>query len=163
MECPVPCRLQPVWRVFPCRGYQTPRPAVGRAGEAVPLSVLTVPPRPRQHGRPLLRAPLGVAMPTIGPKLRKVPRHDAVPYDDDLAAIKERAARAWREVKAKSPNLIPPVVADRIWVNALTSVDGAPPRVRATMLHRVEIVFLLLVDQGRWSALGPPPPPRRRA
>jgi hypothetical protein len=75
---------------------------------------------------------------------KSVPQHDAVPHGEDLAAIKTRARAAWLEVKVKAPNLVPPALADRLWASALSSIDGAPPRVRAVMLHRVETMFKLL-------------------
>jgi hypothetical protein len=83
----------------------------------------------------------------------KVPAHDRVPADPSVE-VKERARAAWIDAKSNAANLVPPAVADRLWINGLAAVEVAPARVRVVMLHRLETTFRLLVDQGRWSSLG---------
>jgi hypothetical protein len=87
--------------------------------------------------------------------LRKVPSCDQIP-DDASAAVKERAQRAWRDLR-KLQGLVPMTIVDRLWANGLSAAEAAPERVRAVMLHHLETTFRLLIDQGRWSRLDPPP------
>ena len=76
--------------------------------------------------------------------------HAVVPQTD-MATVKAKARRAWLDSKAKAANIVPPTIADRIWANGLLAVAAAPPRVQVTMLHRLEVVFVLLADQARWG------------
>jgi hypothetical protein len=86
------------------------------------------------------RAAAGVAVPTN-------PSPDA-----ELAAVKARARKAYLD--ARRTGAAPPAVCDRLHVDTLLALDGAPPRAQVVMAYRTELLFALLIDRLRWLDRG---------
>jgi hypothetical protein len=59
----------------------------------------------------------------------------------DVADVKRRARAAWLAAKAAAANILPPTIADRLWVNGLQAIEVAPHAVQLVMLHRLESPF----------------------
>jgi hypothetical protein len=75
--------------------------------------------------------------------LSRVPRPDDVLYQRDLSAARQRARLAL--AAAKRCDMAPLDWLDGLHADMLVAVAGAPPRLASIMLHRHEVLCLLIL------------------